>query len=779
MLQQNNNNNYPCLNGLDSTPEMLQKCSRTSLPFSRALELGLADLPLIRGLRAWALCSKNRRKAAGVLGGGQAPIASPAGLRSSSACPRPADVYLSREGGHMAYGLPFGPEAGQAGIRALVTVASLKTSEGSGKTQTQCLFLQTEKGSCLYSAGKPVFGSPIPASSVVGGWLKGKIGAAGCRETPVRQRDQVPTPVAESGGNHVGVRSGRRWRKSCNAARKKKKGGSRDGQQSWREDPAPENTLDERQEEQNNGGLEGKRFPSPQRIRRLGQEKLEVSQSPSCCHETSSSGRIHCGGDSPRGSASSSPSTQLPRKRDEDERIIYALDSTVSALRSVSDLESYKFYPESCSSSDITELIDAKSEEELDTQNDGCSEKEETESEEFLVVSSCGEDVLVCNPSLYRAELSLRNYSVVPKSLVPSERENGKEGLNKSEQAVAECQSRGEEELAGAVQDKTAAGTSEPLCLFEGHENSRLRDDSDVSIEAILETGGTVTAANCCNCSPSGSSGAEQQGEATWEKKEDDLQEGISEQREIPEKGGEDGVRDYTVGDSKDNGLQKDSCKDVRENCALKLRVSAEQCRMNEETPETFAQTSRNQVGANSEISANVSHAAYTDLSTSLTHSRANPAHILPLSDSMATDRPLLEVEKEEEEEQVGLLLKGGSQEGESSHRRELEEPSEEEERGFAVAPQKGSKDEDEDEEDDFGVFMQAEGDSAWSEGLTMPASVPCESSKSVGECCVFSCLWVSPDVSPLLLFLFIALNWSPRSLLFILLANHLSPSSG
>lgn len=812
MLQQNNNNNYPCLSGLDSTPEMLQKCSRTSLPFSRALELGLADLPLIRGLRAWALCSKNRRKAGGVLGGGQAPITSPAGHRSSTTCPRPADVYLSREWGHMAYGLPFGPDAGQAGIRALVTVASLKTSEGSGKTQTQCLFLQTEKGSCLYSAGKP----GNPASSGVGGWLKGKTGATGCRETPLRQRHQGPTPVADSGANHAGVRSGRRWRKSCNAARKEKKGASRGGQQRWREDPAAEIPLDERQEEQDNGGLDGKQFRSPQHTRRIRQEKVEALQSPGCCHETSSSGCIQCGGEAPRRDSPASTSTsdtQPQRKLEEHQRTIHELDSSGPVFSSVSDLETYKFPPESHSNADITEIISAKSEEELNTQNDGYSEKEDTGAEliktptnnsceqgredfalrcntwknviseekteegmtsldvgeeeekltqisaEFLVVSDCGEDVLVCNPSLCaRAQLAHThcppggsNSSVGPKSLGPSDRERSKECLNDSKQAVAEHHSR-EEELglnmsdqqeqnSAAVQDNTVAKSSEPLRLGEGAENSSLPDASDVSSEAISETDRTVAAVNCCNLGITVSSGAEQQGEVTWEKKGEDLQEGKIERRETPEKGGEDGT-DYTILGLEDNGVQKDNSTEVTENGALqdswRLQLSAEECRINEETAETFGQASRNQVGANSEISAHVSQAAHTDLSTSLTPSRANPAHFLPLLESMATDLPLLEVEKEEGGEEVGLLLRGGSQEGKRSPRRELEEPSEEE-RGYAVASQKDSKDEDEeDEEDEFGIFMQAEGESAWSEGLTMPASVPCGSSESVGECCGF-----------------------------------------
>lgn len=790
MLQQNNNNNYPCLNGLDRTPEMLQKCSRTSLPFSRALELGLADLPLIRGLRAWALCSKNRLKAGGVLGGGQAPVTSPAGRRSSTACPRPADVYLSREWGHMAYGLPFGPDAGRAGIRALVTVASLKTSEGSGKTQTQCLFLQTEKGSCLYSAGKPGFGAgSTAASSGVGGWLKGKAGASGCRDTPLRQRDQGPTSVAESGANHAGVPSGRRWRKSCNAARKEKKGASRDGQQRWREDP--ETTLDERQEEQDNGGSEGKPLPSPQHLRRTRQEKVEE---PQAHVGAPSSGCSPCGGeaqrrDSPARSTSNSPNsgTQPLRKLGEDKRVVREPDASLSAAGSDSDLETGKFHPESHSKSGgknedgesevLEALTNISSEPGKDDFALRCNtwknainrekreggmksldfdEKEETLTQistGVLVVSDCGQDVFVCNPSLYiRAGLSHKHCplegstrTLGPQSLLLGDGESGKECLHECDQAVAESQISGEEEVdihtfdqpeqePAAVQDNSEARSSRPLHSFEGNEKSSLPDDRDASIEAILETDGTVTSASRCGFITTVTSGAERQGEVTWEKKEDHLREGKIEPREIPGRGGEDDGGDCTLHGLEDNGIQRDNSEEV---AALKdtfrLRLSAEECRIKEETPDTFGLASGNQAGANSEISANVGHAANTDLSTSLTPSRANPAHFLPLLESMTTDLLLLEVEREEEGEQVGLLLSGGSQEGRSSHRGELEEPSEEE-RGYAVASQKDSTDEDqEDEEDEFGIFMQAE-EKVWNEGLTMPASVPCGSSESVGE---------------------------------------------
>lgn len=50
------------------------------------------------------------------------------------------------------------------------------------------------------------------------------------------------------------------------------------------------------------------------------------------------------------------------------------------------------------------------------------------------------------------------------------------------------------------------------------------------------------------------------------------------------------------------------------------------------------------------------------------------------------------------------------------------------------MATEEGKKkeEEEEEEEDEFGVFMQAEGEPDWSEGFTTPASVPCGSRGSV-----------------------------------------------
>lgn len=725
----------------------------------------------------------------------------------------------------MAYGLPFGPDAGRAGIRALVTVASLKTSEGSGKTQTQCLFLQTEKGSCLYSAGKPVSGGSA-AASVVGGWLKGKSGAKGCREVPVRQREQGP----ESRANNVRVRSGHRWRKSCKAASKEQKDVNRDGQQRWREDPDAEVTKDERQEE-HNGCVEGKQLPNPLHVRRVRQEKEEVLQSPICFHDVSANGCIECGrkaqrGDSPTRSSSNrqSSDTHPQRKDGEEKRVICELESSVFQVCSFDpDLETNKPQPQSNRNSAITKSAHAESEEELNTQNDGYSGKEDTDPEvvkahadqsseqvrgdfllscntgenlineeraeegmmspdgteekekitqisaEFLVVSGCCEDDSVCKPPLFiRDDLSPRHvplegsiHNVLSEGLVQSDQESGAQCLEKCEQGLGEHQIRGKEELSinkfdqqeqnsAAVQDNTVTKSAEPLLFSGSHQNS-LQGGS--STEAILKRQSAVTATNSHNNTATTACCGKVHQIAPEEKEDDD--------RESPEEVGEDGeiwrgctpdklkvssgrgndVGEYAVYDLEENGIQEDNAKDVTENCALQDNWgspgSAEQCRINEETPDTCGQTSRNKVGANSEISANVSHAAYTDLSTSLPLSRANPAHFLPLLESMTTDLPLLEVKKEEEGERVGLLLREESQEGKSRPRRELEEPGEEK-RGCTVASKQESKDEEEEEEDEFGIFMQAEGESAWSEGLTMPASVPCRSRESVGECCSF-----------------------------------------
>ncbi|XP_034024562.1 uncharacterized protein si:ch211-14c7.2 isoform X2 [Thalassophryne amazonica] len=278
MLQQNNNNNYPCLRLSASSQEVLQKCTRASLPFPSRLELGLTDLPVIRGLRAWVLCSKNGRKAGGLFGGGQTPAALLAGRGSSKFCPRPADAYLSEEWSHVGYGLPLGVDTRQAGVGGLVTVATLKTSEGSGKTQTQCLFVRTQKGNCLYSKVKA--GCGTPGSAGVEGWLREKTGGGG------GGRHSGAALPGQTRVNRVRAQSGRRWRRSGNAA-----GLSKERQQ--REVHSGANAVGEKQEEEDKECCAATRHNnSEQDSKRSGDEK---DSSPGCCHDTPAKSCCLCG----------------------------------------------------------------------------------------------------------------------------------------------------------------------------------------------------------------------------------------------------------------------------------------------------------------------------------------------------------------------------------------------------------------------------------------------------------------------------------------------------
>ncbi|KAL0972858.1 hypothetical protein UPYG_G00195600 [Umbra pygmaea] len=229
MLQQNNNNNYPCLEVASSTREVLEKCHKSYLPFTSRLELG--DMPLVKGLRAWAVCS-NRRKAA--------PSA-----RAPGTCLRPADICPVGQWGGLGYdlGLPVGPiyssNSRQAGLGALVTVATLKATEGGGQTQTRCLFLKSESGRCRYSTNsspRPCSqrSSPQSSSRLVGGWLRDKVG--GVRDSSlVRKMGERDTGVASF---QVKPRTARRWRTPC------KPGGSIQGEALKKREDAGRHTLE-------------------------------------------------------------------------------------------------------------------------------------------------------------------------------------------------------------------------------------------------------------------------------------------------------------------------------------------------------------------------------------------------------------------------------------------------------------------------------------------------------------------------------------------------------
>ncbi|KAM4590507.1 uncharacterized protein V3H82_004451 [Fundulus diaphanus] len=683
MLQQNNNNNYPCLSMSDCPREMLQKCSRASLPFPGRMELG--DLPLIRGLRAWALCSKNRRKASGLLGGAKAPTAPPLGRGTSASCPRPADVYLS------GYGLPLGLDARQAGIGALVTVATLKTSEGSGKTQTQCLFLRTDKGSCLYSTAKPGSGA---SPSMVGEWLRGKRGGAeggGGAE---------PLP-AEAGANRVRVRAGRRWRKSGNAAGRERKAASRERQQ--RSCKKVGASVEERQEEGDNGRLGSKEFPSPQLDNSAARCCDNVS--PKACTRKNSWNKLE-GEESPARRAASELNLRAKRERQRNEEEGGASGAVLDA--SNPDLESKCTHRTSNSSRAVDEDQEtqrAKGLEELKTQ-DGLTRRDEDSNTEVLGKRVTGSDSVGTlndknaenetkrgaeqEPETEMERLSAASVTRTQESSLPVEGtvcrtdqetfwvhskqesnqnqlevELGPEAEQKVEEEPDVCSLRPQEPNRASDESHTVnGGTREPHILLKHEENNSLQEKGalcspvrqrDLSIPENVEgrIGKPEDAFTCCR-----------------------LDDGSGDEEE------------------------------------QRSRASGDDWSARSQEPGRCAET-------NGQESTPVFDGA--DPPTS------EPAPSLPSPASMVTGLLCLEVE---EGEAVGVTPghEGGGPKQKGSPKGELEEKAEEV-RGSTGAPEEGRKE----EEDEFGVFMQAEGEPAWSEGVNMSASVSSRSRGSTG----------------------------------------------
>ncbi|XP_026170292.1 uncharacterized protein LOC113134914 [Mastacembelus armatus] len=845
MLQQNNNNNYPCLNVSGTTREMLQKCSRAALPFPSRLELGLGDLPLIRGLRAWALCSKNRRRAGGLPGGGQAPTAPPAGRGSLASCPKPADVYLSGEWGRLGYGLPLGLDARQAGIGALITVATLKTSEGSGKPQTQCLFLQTEKGSCLYSTAKPGSGvTTSAASSVVGGWLRGKTGEAGGRDTPARRRDNGTTQPAQTGANRVRVRSGRRWRKSGNAAGCEKLAVSRERQQRSREDPAGEITLEERQEERDNGALDSKQFSSPQRDgKRARQEKEAACKSPTCCHSASpktctQSGRKaqrtgsqeeHEGGEGLRRGIPKRLTSEVKgmkkerqKKEEEEKGGLCDIESSNAVLVEPNhDLKSNCCHTESPSSSDVEQIRQAECSDKLKTDlsrsKAKCSEKEQDANSDIVKIhtgnsdfshvhsaqstgsfksthnsgsgdrkppespceepganadgfADCVEESQESEKTMERGEVEeeARNIKLTPADC--SVVSNYREGVSASTStAVLPESPTPAEGSTCTVQHKAFWLQGEQGNIQEEHLEGHQQEEADSGVTGkeeldfrTFEPQELNFVAEVINTVNKGSPSPPRHRdpsivEADLKGHSADCRAAVSEQkaeRLNPEEGAEAGGTWRRV--SSCNKLDNDSgqCnndkeqdteeeisvrdiqedKETKRNCAptdnWRLQESANGSReRDKENPDPMGQTKIIPVEENGKTSTNVANIGCADPSTSRALSPANPAPPLQPLGSMATGLPCLVAEEDEEEDKEGAGVTARDGEGgQEGKRRELEG---EEESSSTVATEEGRK-EEEGEEDEFGVFMQAEGEPPWGEGFTLSASVPCGSGDSV-----------------------------------------------
>ncbi|XP_076014711.1 uncharacterized protein LOC143007322 isoform X2 [Genypterus blacodes] len=849
MLQQNNNNNYPCLNVSASTREMLQKCSRSSLPFPSRLELGLGDLPLIKGLRTWALCSRNRRKAGGLLGGGQAPTAPPAGRGSSSSCPRPADVYLSEEWSRMGYGLPL--DNRQTGIGALVTVATLKTSEGGGKTQTQCLFLRTEKGSCLYSTAKP---GPGLTSNVVAGWLRGKTGG-GSRDGPAGRRDNGTTLPAQTGTNRVRVRSGRRWRKSGNAAER-----AFPKQQRSREGAAGESALEERQEERDKGGvpvhsLDSRQLPCPlQGSKQASQEQDGACRSPRCCHNTLAAPCTRCGrreqrredredregGGGPTNVQNGLNNEVKGMRKERHKRAEEEEEDSLSAVPN-----SDPFYPE-CHSVNVERKVtesNEAAEEQTGHSEDFCSSKEadansstkavktqtgssdghsdgrsrdaagttcdagETVEEEregndicehetlhqpseshqrvkdeeeaaagtqtlhqFPLRSVCYERDAVC---LTTVSLSKATEPSPPaggatasaESQSCSDQEEGgssrRESLHKR---IREEDLEQDEEEADAKADEVSCRgvketLREPACEASQEEERKVlfllqkEEAEGQQQERRASSSSLPLVAQRILTEPSGDTEGRRRGEEWTKEGREEETSKPGEEKETAEKGRreegegrEDEEEEERCAEGqRDEAERERGCEDVNKACVLRVDGQTTQevdlgreCVCDPAAPlvegrgsERGRKVEEDRENGESGLPLPPSpRAAHVSL-TSGTLSPANPAPPLRPPEAMATALPRLEAEGVRAEERE-------DEDGSSRGGRRGQEREEREERSQAawsstVATERSHKEEEEEEEeeDEFGVFIQAEGETAWSEGVTMSASVTPQSRQS------------------------------------------------
>ncbi|XP_038161222.1 uncharacterized protein si:ch211-14c7.2 [Cyprinodon tularosa] len=678
MLQQNNNNNYPCLNMSDCPQEMLQKVSRASLPFPSRVELGLGDLPLIRGLRAWALCSKNRRKAGGLLGGGKPPTAPPLARGTSMSCPRPADVYLS------GYGLPLGLDARQAGIGALVTVATLKTSEGSGKTQTQCLFLRTEKGSCLYSTAKPSSGA---SPSMVGEWLRGKRGGG-------EGGGGADPPSAEAGANRVRVRSGRRWRKSGNTAGRERKAVSRERQQRSCKRIEPREV---KQEEQDKGRLDGKQFPCLQLDNSRGGGCNSVS--PKTCTPKSSWDECD-GGESPARGAGNELSiqeegaTRERQRNDEDGGVSNAVLDASNPDRNrntnrTSDDQEIRRGEGVEELKALTSLLPGDLTRRDEEANNGMSGTHES-SREFMVTPSHRKPE---NETKQETEQETNKEMECPPLVFITQT---KESSHPAEGSVCSTDQDTFWVYANQNQLKVELGP-------EGEDKCAVEEETNICNLQPLKPNSAADESNTVNKETTGNnSQQEEKGILCSPVRQRDLS--VYESLE-----GRIGNLEEECTCSK----LHDGSRDEEEQ---RSRASADNCSLASQEPGRKKEGDTSTcVETNGQKPTVVCNGA--DPPTS------NPA---PSLASMVTGLPCLEVEAEKEEV-VGHG--GGGHKQSRSPRGELEEKAEEV-RSSTVATEEGRNEE---EEDEFGVFMQAEGEAAWSEGVNMSASVPCRSRGSTG----------------------------------------------
>lgn len=731
----------------------------------------------------------------------------------------------------MEYGLPLGLGARQAEIGALVTVATLKTSEGSGKTQTQCLFLQTEKGSRLYSTAKPGSGVITSAgSSVVGGWLRGKTGGGGSRENPAGRSTGGPTPLAQTGANRARVGSGRRWRKSGYAAGREKPVVSRERQQRSRADPAGEITLEERKEVQDKGGSHSKQFLSPQHeSKKARQEKEGVCRTPRCCHNVSPKLCTQCRRRAQRGESQEeqeggeSPSSEKKgmrrerqKNKEEEEGVVCELGSSNLVLAASNpDPESTRFHCQCPGGCDVDEIREAECDKELNMQSfhseDKFSEKERDTNFGVTEIHS-GNNAFIHVPSDFKARHDRGLDEGNPHC------ENSCEDVGANRNGFTDhvdANELGQKKESADIKEEETSVTqtySESSVLSVSVSNCPASISSAFFPESSHPLGGSVCTAELKVCSIQREQGKSQEERLKgYQKREEDghlvgeeephevnfvseenntikfsengfqvffkdeenkssplrqkdsniseTDEGIladchandseqrdelvseednTEKRRNPESGGEavENLRKkHELNDEGNNDSQRysevnvsavqEENYEVEGNCALKDSWSFQESEDGCGNGKKVDVDSCSQIGITPDVksSTNVTNVSSPALCL------ANPAPSLAPLGSMATGLPCVLAEEEEEEggaEGVRLVARDGEggQEGKRGHRGELEEQAEGE-------TEEGRNTE---EDDEFGVFMQASGGPAWSEGFAMSASVPCGSGESVGE---------------------------------------------
>ncbi|KAJ8369307.1 hypothetical protein SKAU_G00093350 [Synaphobranchus kaupii] len=237
MLQENNNNNYSCLERACESREGLQERERGVLPFAKLLEMGsfpeLGDVSHrapVRGFRAWAMssvCARSRRWAA-------LPPANPGPfLKRPDAMENQVAGDLRPQMGRLAHGRPavglglqldassWSRRCGsrQGTLGALVTVATLKASARGGQMQTQCFLLQAKGRSYLCAAGRRRAPGPGLFTELTSApEVHGLGDAASSERRPTIGKGSEQREGAAAGSLKVKPRPVRKWRTSCEVA---------------------------------------------------------------------------------------------------------------------------------------------------------------------------------------------------------------------------------------------------------------------------------------------------------------------------------------------------------------------------------------------------------------------------------------------------------------------------------------------------------------------------------------------------------------------------------